>query len=530
MNTSLRNLSRRSAALIVAIVGFVASLLALQNAPPWVTALTVLVSVAVVAIIFYPVMRPYIVQRDRFVWFINRTDATPDMQREMERHDTLVFIGISQVKLAHYLRPSMDKISRGQAGDWKYVSVYFAHDDYGRSWEGDQFRRNLRTARQEIAQMLCDRDCPMTNLRNVSFWQSGKPLGYGGSIFGNTVDDTPEFDVIYTVNYLPSTADTQEALTAKITRSGGQRKETRRRNLFDVYLNAFDAFKKSSVDIGDFSPSIWDWSGSEWHDYCEKFPGIDKSVGDLLSLADLRGGENVLDVGGGTGEPAKRILANLPSGRLTLLEGSPGMLGYAKRLLASDDSRVRFALCHLFDRPETELDIQDQHYDIIFCHQSIASLISKPENLAAFARWCRKYLARGGSVVLNAHNGVLNMEYPAAFKDWNDPFRTRLVERLNDHQVQLRSRSAVRFEQAQIEEAFIQNGFTPDGNTICMTDISMNDRALMWRVPAIMDSLVDVRQLGIPAAQKIIEEVRSDVRHQDTMPRKIMSWKFTLPK
>jgi ubiquinone/menaquinone biosynthesis C-methylase UbiE len=526
---SNKNGLRRLFAAVVAIVSFVSALLAFQTAPTWVILLTLNAIVFSAVSIFYPQLRALISSGEKIVWFTNRDNATPDMQVEMEKHDDLTFIGISQVSLADYLRPILLKGLSYQKIKWKNITIYFAHDDVGRSWEGQSFNQNLKNARQHIAEVLCDKDYMLDSLEKIAFRQATQPLGYGGSIFGNTDQLLVDHDTIYTVNYLPSpNRDTKKSLTLKISRiSKLNTHKYHKHKIFDAYLEAFQVLHSSSKNIGEFMPSVWDWSGMEWSDFCKGYRGMEESTNELIKLAQLNGTENIIDIAGGTGEPAKHILTHIPQGSLTLLEASPGMLSVSKKLLGGD-SRVRFALCRLFNRPETEIDIYNQKYDVIFCHQSLASISPTLAELSFFARWCKKYLTENGQVILNAHNGILDVPAVKGYKNWTDPFRTGLMNTLKKKNFPLSLQTYKKHNLEQIKDAFTQNGFELKQRTERNIEISMADRALMWHVPAVMDSIVDVKSVGIPQCHEIVDEVANTVLNMDTMPRTIYSWKFTI--
>jgi SAM-dependent methyltransferase len=115
-------------------------------------------------------------------------------------------------------------------------------------------------------------------------------------------------------------------------------------------------------------------------------------VGGVIGRADLKPGEQVLDLGTGTGSLAieAAILVNA-SGRVTGLDISPEMLSLAKGRIA-ESGRTNIELRE--GRAE-EIPAEDAAFDVVLASLSLMYVIDR----AAAARELRRVLRPGGRVV-----------------------------------------------------------------------------------------------------------------------------------
>jgi ubiquinone/menaquinone biosynthesis C-methylase UbiE len=109
----------------------------------------------------------------------------------------------------------------------------------------------------------------------------------------------------------------------------------------------------------------------------------------LIDLLDIRPGENVLDVGCGTGELARRIKSLSGAGRVCGIDPSEGMIAESRRL--SQDG-VEF-----FEESAESMSFEDE-FDVVFCNSAFMWV----ENIDLAVSNMRDALVPGGRVGVQA--------------------------------------------------------------------------------------------------------------------------------
>ena len=89
----------------------------------------------------------------------------------------------------------------------------------------------------------------------------------------------------------------------------------------------------------------------------EEFPNYQR-LQDATATATGTDAERLLELGTGTGETARRVLACHPTARLVGLDASPGMLDHARAVLPAD--RVELRIARLED------PLPDGPFDVVF--------------------------------------------------------------------------------------------------------------------------------------------------------------------
>jgi ubiquinone/menaquinone biosynthesis C-methylase UbiE len=83
----------------------------------------------------------------------------------------------------------------------------------------------------------------------------------------------------------------------------------------------------------------------------------------MVSLLDLRGDEQALDVACGTGHASLALARTLPSGRVTAVDFSAGMLDQAKMKAAAQGINN----CAFLEGDMTELGFPSDSFDVALC-------------------------------------------------------------------------------------------------------------------------------------------------------------------
>lgn len=132
-----------------------------------------------------------------------------------------------------------------------------------------------------------------------------------------------------------------------------------------------------------------DFGGSAADNYQRYFvPSIGAPVADdLISIADLRPGERVLDIACGTGIVTQRAAQRVGAGgRVVGLDVNPGMLAVARA-----ETPARLSI-DWFEASAESMPLPDETFDVVLCQMGLQFI---PNKLAAL-REARRVLASGG--------------------------------------------------------------------------------------------------------------------------------------
>lgn len=253
-----------------------------------------------------------------------------------------------------------------------------------------------------------------------------------------------------------------------------------------------------------------------------------ESMNILIQMAKLNGSESIIDIGAGSGEISKLILDSIPNGDLTLLDSSPKMIEKAQILL-KNYSNVQYIIKNLNFTSKNTVKTINKKYNYIFCHMSLAAIVVHSSNLDDYIQWCSQHLGRDGKILINAHNGILTGKKEInGYKKWKDVYRTSLNEVLKKYNLELyqENNQQYTFKEDEILGAFQRNGFSLDDFREDKIEISMQDRALMWKTPAIFNTQAKISEIGIRKVKLIIDEVLQKTLGKETMPRIVKSWLF----
>ncbi len=117
------------------------------------------------------------------------------------------------------------------------------------------------------------------------------------------------------------------------------------------------------------------------------------SAGYMAALLGLRGDERLLDVACGTGHAALSVAARLPSGRVTAVDFSPGMLDQARAKASSRNVRnIEFV-----ERDMTALGFPENSFDAATCAFGIFFVMDMETQLAHIASMVKP----GGRVMIS---------------------------------------------------------------------------------------------------------------------------------
>jgi ubiquinone/menaquinone biosynthesis C-methylase UbiE len=469
--------------------------------------------------------------------FVSRYDATPDMMQETKDYQKLVFLGISHQQLAGLFKRILQSLGSEETLPWESVEVYFVRDDIGEVYERKEFHDHLRAARQQIAEVLINELTKLPKLKEVAFNQSNSTRSVTGCLLGRS-GPKPDFHV----GYLPITVPPgipDEAPTLKLSTLGG---EESRRAIREALLKLYEALRDNHQSLGTFQRTLWDLSVSEWSDFCASSVVQQNGMLKLVEYAEFKSKEQVLELAAGTGHLSHFLIDGLEQasdGRLTVLDGSPGMLRAARKNLGN---RVDYALCLLpsaaddkgtFADPR-DIDIRGKQFDSIVIYQALFSVANSEAGLVRIARWCADHLKPNGRVILSAHNTAVKLTTSPPFDREKDPLRKALREiaremKLSEH---VRKIEATALTEENVVGAFTRASFAVGRpSKTYMFPNPNSERYKMWRVLAILDSFIDVDAIGLERARELVKRAITSLGPDlPASGRAVACWEFVLKK
>ncbi len=458
--------------------------------------------------------------------FVRRLDGTPDFLQALAEHSKLVFLGISHRQLpTEYLREVLDR-AHGPL-PWRSIEVYYARDNVGKVFEGDNFLPNLRQSRQAVMELLFGRADRVPHLEEVIFRQSFQPRVQTGCLLGEEGQFSPDFRTAYYISGLaPQIPDESPTFRVNV----GDADESARQDITGCLKAAYKTIRDSSDALGTFRPSVWDSSVGEWSRFCNESEVQKSSMQALVDFAGFRDNEAVLELAAGSGHLSAILwetLATVPGARLTLQEASPLMLRNCKDILKE---KVRYALCYIPMTDEREsIDIFGEKFNVIVVHLTLTAMIGDAgtRGLAHLAGWCSKYLHPGGRVILSAHNTAVKVETPGKYDPDRDAFRSNLRRLAKEMRIADHFRVPFRpFSPDDVITAFESRRFTHLRSQTRHFTMSREDRFRMWRVPAILDTFVDVKKVGIEMARELVERAITASPQVPEDARTVAYWSF----
>jgi len=144
---------------------------------------------------------------------------------------------------------------------------------------------------------------------------------------------------------------------------------------------------------------------------------------ELIAGLNLRGGENILDVGCGDGKITAEIARHLPNGFIAGADASAEMISFAKKTFpAKKFLNLRFQIC---DAREISPKKFKQKFDVVFSNAAL-HWVDDHEN---FLRGAASVLKSGGRLVIscggkgNAHDVFVALRPEMRLKRWREFFR-----------------------------------------------------------------------------------------------------------
>lgn len=273
--------------------------------------------------------------------------------------------------------------------------------------------------------------------------------------------------------------------------------------------------------------NIWDQSVEEWDRFELNYPVYSNVMKSLCEFGEISREHNVLDLGCGTGRSSLRLAGYIPDGSLTVLDSSPQMVRKAEELL-SGNSRVSLVVADARMPPYGV--VNRMKFDRIVVHFSFPGVVDNESSTESFACNWKYSLKQDGEMLIAIHNSFIECDTPTGFEGWSDPLRSELRRAAQAVGVDSYIREDVRYK-FTVDE--IVNGFRDGGFHLKKIDTkvferSMRDRIAMWKVPAVLNSFLDVREVDNQKMDQLLSIVSKGVKGMDTMPTIVVFFRFCL--
>jgi ubiquinone/menaquinone biosynthesis C-methylase UbiE len=243
-------------------------------------------------------------------------------------------------------------------------------------------------------------------------------------------------------------------------------------------------------------------------------PGItSKWAADLVDRAQLRAGEEVLDVACGTGVVARLAAKQVASGHVTGLDLNAGMLAVA-RVVSSDGVSVNWMEGSALDLP-----FPSGRFDAVLCQLGLQFFPDRPKAL----REMRRVVREPGRIALSVYSPIERTPGANAF--------VRALDKVLGSQASRIKRSEHSFANpAQLEKLLGDAGFgVIDVQAVVQTIVfpSVLDYVRFQLLATPMTILLNDRTE--PERQKVISSVASEAAALST-PSMLDGGKFTFPQ
>lgn len=156
-------------------------------------------------------------------------------------------------------------------------------------------------------------------------------------------------------------------------------------------------------------------------------------------------------------------------------------------------------------------------------HLSIPAVASGFEDFTKLANWCREHLVDGGLLALCAHNTAIS-DVDSAYSTSNDELRHRILQ--NALAIDLKILEPIA-ERPRLDTDTIVGGVLDSGFELLNTwderfANSSGARIQLWRVPAVIGTLVDVQHAG--NIDRLVPKEKD--LESETMPMTVRYWVF----
>jgi SAM-dependent methyltransferase len=443
-----------------------------------------IISIAVAVLSLVPVFFTFI---DEKIFgtkvFKERKNAVRRMIKDMVRSTELNYVGITHDQITDFFE---DAFSEDRALYWETINIFFPTSEYGACWDKD-FNNKMSLNILKISNFLMNEHAGrLKALKQVNFYWNTCGFNIGGSLFRYRNSRHP-YNVIYDVMQIVGTDKEQD--NAKTIRLN----QRFHKQFFQRLEDIFGEIKQGSTllySIDVEKKDLWNQSASSWEKYMERNPSPhSKSMRYMLNEINLAKDMNILSLGSGTGKLELQLIENRGyEGFLGVVDKSYTMLYKAYERM-KNEKNVSYALLDLGRKDWTLYgELAARKYDYILMHFSLHNFINREQSLGDFAGRLRELLAYNGKIIVAIHDHVYGPF------DENETLRSRIKEFGVENDVCRRERDNI-IPLEELRSEFFNNGLKVLEETIHTINRDYEERVTMWKVDAILGSVIDIEAL-----------------------------------
>ena len=437
----------------------------------------------------------------------------------------LTFYGINHTRMQDSLEEALS-LENNFKPEWEHLCFYFANNEYGQIMSKDH-KKLVNDNVLSLTLYLSEkkRRGELTNLKKIEFKQCNNTYRFGGSYLQN---DNKNMNIIYVIMYLPNTSNSNVDENITLRLKGEKQVKA---NLFDRAKQSFNYLQKNAEKMFEIDfeekENYWDISVAPLYNI-ETDQVFYKNVREkFFNFCSIKEGDNILDLGSGTGFFSEYIVDRIGEKvTLTLLDKSCTMLKKSKEILR-EHQNINYILSDVSSKNILYGMRENEKYNKIIIYFTLQYFVKNKNDIESLALKLKKHLIEEGEVFIMIHNTFI--KEAEIDKKWIDPIRAyiKINVKANENFREQEYKNNYKFSFDDIIGGFGDAGFPSEDNYHPETyqyDRTINDRIEMWKVPAILNTVVEIKSLGEEDIEKrcgdFMEAVHKEIKDDETIVNK----------
>ncbi len=438
-------------------------------------------------------------------FYPNRTQSDELFIKLLTNSKNVNFVGISHSSLSGYLK---DAINLGKGFRWEKLNVFFARLEDGILWEGNNYHDQILSSIKSISSVLTS----FVHLESVraDFTINYFLMSHHSTFGGSSLD----YNCFFVTHYLPGeNSDTKKEYTIFIDKKNPKPEVAQ---LTDWYEEAYRRIRNRSSLICRYIPHMWDISVEEWDSFVSECDAYQKNMDLTIDKCDVRDGDRILEVGCGTGLLAQKLIESGKRIQLTIVDRSPQMIKFCEKNL---DSRIKKIPLDITDSRSDTLFFLGAYggFDKIISHLTFPIPEESQEKFELLLKIISNLLHPSGKFVLSILNTSVHIESDT-YNVNGDFFREGIYEQLDVLGLSHVSKHLHRkvFTNQEIEELAKQYNMIKTDEVNSSYSFSMKERISMWKVPAVLNTILEYNQLPDEKRIKLFSNIEAFYSHRKT--------------